>query len=56
MGTGPCLQPALPRRPRQSLCDGGAAQDALGSDPLVAARARELAGLGKSDDGSELFR
>lgn len=28
MGKGPCLQPALPQRPRQSLCDGGAAQGA----------------------------
>jgi hypothetical protein len=26
IGQGPCLQPALPPRPRPSLCDGGAAQ------------------------------
>jgi hypothetical protein len=29
MGQGPCLQPALPPRPRRSLCDGGAAQGAI---------------------------
>jgi len=35
MGQGPCLQPALPPRPRRSLCDGGAAQGADSREGLI---------------------